>query len=245
MKPFSPIAIAALALSLAACGEKSADNASAPAGPPAAVAAPAGTTWADTVAETPEHGFRMGNPNAPIKLIEFASFTCPHCRDFTAEASGEIREMVNTGKLSFELRRYVRDPLDMTMAMLAGCSGKDAYFAMSDQLFGYQETVFQKIQGVSEAQNQALSALPTDKRFNALADATGLVDFVKQRGISEDQARQCLANGKDAEALAQGVQDATAKYNITGTPSFVLNGAIVENTAAWPQLKAKLTEAGL
>lgn len=244
MKSFSLIALATIALSLSACGEKKAEDGAA-SGPVTAVAAPAGTTWAETVAETPEHGYRMGNPNAPVKLIEFASFTCPHCRDFNAEASEEIRKMVNTGKVSFEARRFIRDALDMTMAMLAGCGGKDTYFAMNDQLFANQNAAFEKAQAMTEQQNKIIGAAPPQQRFILLAEATGLIDFVKQRGISDAQARQCLTNAKQAEVLAKGVDEAVAKYNITGTPTFVLNGTVVENTASWPPLKAKLAESGI
>jgi protein-disulfide isomerase len=245
MKPLHLIAAAVIALSLAACGDKGGNASQGASAPVAAVPPPAGTTWSQTVAETPEHGYVMGNPAAGVKLIEFSSFTCPHCRDFNAESATEIRKMVDTGKLSFEVRRFVRDPLDLTMAMLSRCGGKDPFFAMTEQLFANQSAFVEKAQAMTQAQSQAISTAPPERRFVLLAEVTGLIDFVKQRGISEDQARQCLGDAKEADMLAKGVQDSTAKYNITGTPTFVINGAVVENTASWPPLKAKLAEAGI
>ena len=86
MKAITGLALIALSLSLSACGKKdAASNSSAE--PVAAVAAPAGTSWSATVTQTPEGGFVMGNPQAKVKLIEYGSYTCSHCRDFSAEAS--------------------------------------------------------------------------------------------------------------------------------------------------------------
>jgi protein-disulfide isomerase len=244
VKALPAIALIALSLTLAACGKK--DEGAKPSGEPiAAVAAPAGTRWADTVNETPDGYFVMGNPDAKLKLVEFASFTCSHCRDFSAEASEEIRNIVNTGKMSYELRTFVRDPIDISTALLAGCGGKEVFYPLTEQFFANQNAMFEKAQALGDTQYQQLMSAPPQQRFGQLAGALGLVDFAKQRGISEDQAKQCLANTAAAEKLAKGVQAANAQYKIEGTPSFLINGVLVENVAAWPALQAKLKEAGI
>ncbi|QCI79904.1 hypothetical protein E6W36_11505 [Hankyongella ginsenosidimutans] len=78
------LATLAAALLVAGCGQKSeAANSAAPATTAASGAgATKGANWPGTVSKTKDGGFIMGNPNAPIKLVEFASFTCPHCADF-------------------------------------------------------------------------------------------------------------------------------------------------------------------
>jgi protein-disulfide isomerase len=239
------LALAALIVSLAACGDKEGGNVSAPTGAPvAAVAAPAGTSWADTVAATPEGGFVMGNPNAAIKVAEFASYSCSHCRDFAVESGEEMRALVNSGKVSYELRNFVRDPLDMAMTLLVRCGGKDTFFPLSDQFFGNQAAMFEKAQAMGDAAYQAAMAQPPQQRFITLATATGLLEFAKQRGVAENQARQCLADSGEAEKLAKGVQAATAQYNISGTPTLLINGAVVENVTTWPAMRAKIKEAG-
>lgn len=124
MKVLSGLALIALSLTLAGCGKKDEGNATS-AAPIAAVAAPAGTSWSETVAETPEGNFVMGNPAAKLKLVEYGSFTCSHCRDFAHESSEELKAMVDSGKISYEFRVYVRDPIDITTALLARCGGKD------------------------------------------------------------------------------------------------------------------------
>lgn len=246
MKLLTGLTTTALALSLAACGAKEDGNSTAPSGAPvAAVAAPAGTTWADTVAATPDGGFRMGNPDAKVKVTEFASYTCSHCADFSKQSTEELRAMVDSGKVSFELRNYVRDPLDMTMALLARCSGAGPFFPLSEQFFANQPAMFEKVQAMGDAPYQAAMAAPPQQRFVMLATNTGLLEFAMQRGIAQDQGKQCLADNAAAEKLAASVQQATEKYNISGTPTLLINGTVVENATTWEVLRAKIKEAGV
>lgn len=246
MKRITLTAVIFLALGLAGCGSTDADNASAPvASKIAAVAPPADKQWTDVVSKTAEGGFVEGNPAAPVKVMEFGSFSCPHCRDFSAESAQDVRDMVNSGKVSYEYRTFVRDPLDMTVTILAHCAGAEPFFPLSEQLFANQTPMIQKIQAVGEANYTALLNKPMNERFVALAQASGLIDFVKQRGIAEAKAKQCLSDTKSIEALAKMVQDYTTKYNIQGTPTLFINGTVVENVATWSAMKEKLKEAGI
>ena len=239
MKAITGLALIALSLSLSACGKKdAASNSSAE--PVAAVAAPAGT-----VTQTPEGGFVMGNPQAKVKLIEYGSYTCSHCRDFSAEASEEIRKIVDTGKMSFEFRNFVRDPIDISTSLLARCGGKDVFYPLSEQFFANQNAMFEKAQSLGDPKYQALMSAPPAQRFGNLAAAVGLVDFAKQRGIAEDKAKQCLADTAAAEKLAKGVEAANNQYKIEGTPTFILNDVKIDNVATWATLQPKLKEAGI
>ncbi|MGN6497377.1 MAG: thioredoxin domain-containing protein, partial [Tsuneonella sp.] len=73
--------VAAAGLALAGCGKKADDANTPPASDKAlaSVAAPAGQQWSDVVATTEAGGYRMGNPDAPLKLIDYGSLSCPHC----------------------------------------------------------------------------------------------------------------------------------------------------------------------
>lgn len=246
MKKLTLMSSLALVLALTACGDKDGASEGVPSGEPiAAVPAPAGTSWADTVKATPEGGFVMGNPNAPIKIVEFASLTCSHCAEFSEKGFPTLRDKyVSEGKVSYEIRNYVRDPLDMTAALLARCGGAEPFFPLSDQIFTYQPTLFEKAQGMGEAGYKAAMEAPADERFVKLGEATGLIEFVMQRGISQDQAKQCLADAKNAEKLAEAVQKAGTTYQIEGTPTFLMNGQKLDNVSSWPNLEAKLREAG-
>jgi protein-disulfide isomerase len=241
----APLALALFAL--AACGQSgTGGNASAPAGSVAGKAAPAGTSWADQVVATPEGGFRMGNPDAPIKIVEFGSYTCPHCKDFTEQADGAlVRDYISTGKVSFEYRNFIRDPLDMTVALLARCTGPTAFFPLNLQFFQNQSEMITKIQGAGQGTYESAMSAPANQRFVKLAEMSGLIEFAMQRGVPEAQARQCLADIKQAETLAKSVETATAKYNITGTPTIIMNESKLEDVAAWPQLVERLKGAGV
>ena len=109
-----------LALGIAACGEeKKSETASLSGAPIAAIPPPPGQSWADMVLKTPEGGYRMGNPAAPIKLVEYGSLTCPHCAEVAEKGSAELRDQyVASGRVSFEFRNFVRDPVDLAAAML-------------------------------------------------------------------------------------------------------------------------------
>ncbi len=243
VKAISGIAILALSLTLAACG-KSEEGAKPSGEPIAAVAAPAGTSWSETIAATPEGYFLMGNPSAKVKLVEYGSYTCSHCKDFSAEASEEIKKLVDTGKMSFEFRTYLRDPIDLTTALLARCGGKDIFYPLSEQFFANQSAMFEKVQG-QEAAFKTVEQLPAAQRPGAIAQIAGLVEYAQQRGVSADQAKQCLADTASAEKLAKGVEAANTQYQIQGTPSFLINGVMLDNVATWASLQPKLREAGL
>ena len=118
----SPLRILLLAslgaVALAGCGETKTDQTKEQ-DVIAKVAAPAGKSWSQTVAKTADGGYVMGNPDAPIKVIEFASITCSHCAAFSVESHEEIkRDFIDTGRVSLEVRNFIRDPLDASAAAI-------------------------------------------------------------------------------------------------------------------------------
>lgn len=235
---------ALMSVALVSCGDKEAASSAAKIEAGEAVPPPMGKAWSEVVTRTKDGGYLMGNPAAKVQVVEFASLTCPHCRDFAEQSHTEVEAMVNTGKMSFELRPYVRDPLDMTLFLLAGCNGPEAFYPLSRQLFGNQEAMFQQIQAVGD-KVEALSKEPAEKRFTGMAELTGLIEFVKQRGLPEDRARQCLADTGQIDAAVKSVESANSKYEITGTPTVLINNAVVPDGAQWQMVKNQLKEAGL
>jgi protein-disulfide isomerase len=241
----SMLALLAAPLALAACGSGSDGAGSATSGEPLAkVAAPAGQAWGDVVAKTEEGGYRMGNPDAPIKLIEFGSLTCGHCADFSAASKAELTEsFVNSGRVSFEFRNFVRDPMDLTAAQLTRCGAPESFFALTEQAFGNLNAMFEKVQAAGEQTYAAAMSAPDASRGQAIASLTGLDEFFAARGIAKDQAAQCLANSADARALAERTQKYSEEYAITGTPTFLINGNKVEGNT-WLEIKTALEKAG-
>ncbi|WP_421853774.1 thioredoxin domain-containing protein [Novosphingobium sp.] len=235
-----------LALGLTACGKKDdagSGAATVAAGAPLnAVPPPAGKAWSDVVSVTPEGGYVMGNPNAPIKVIEFGSLTCPHCAEFEEKGYPHLRDdYVAKGTVSLEFRNFVRDPYDTTMAMLVRCGSPDSFFALTEQVYTNQKAIFDQLQPVGPKLQAA--NLPPDQIFKAIGEQGGLIDFFAARGIAKDQGAQCLAKSDAATKLANDTSKAGDTYNVTGTPTFIVNGKNVE-VATWDALEPILKQAG-
>jgi protein-disulfide isomerase len=241
--------LAALAL-LAGCngGESGGDNIAVPAPTPTAAvsgaAAPAGSAWVDKVEQTAEGGFRMGNPDAAIKLIEYGSRTCGHCAAFAATGLDGLKKYVATGKVSFEFRDFLLNPIDLGAALAGQCGGPAPFFTILDQMYAQQAETMKRMPAQNDPFLKEIEALPQQQQIVALAERFGYVDFVKERGVPEAQVRQCLADPARTQALGQRNEAATKQYNIPGTPTFILNGKVLENTGTWPHVEAALKAAG-
>jgi protein-disulfide isomerase len=236
------------ATTLVACkpaADANTDTAS-PAAPVTTKAAPAGEKWVDVVAKTDDGGYRMGNPDAPVKLIEYGSRTCPHCGVFDAEGLPKLKAgPIAAGKLSYEFHDYpVHNQLDLGPILLGQCVEPAQFFPMLDQMFANQQTLIYRSQQISPAEQAKLSNAPPAQVISYLANFYGYVDFVKQRGVPEAKANACLNDSKALEAIAKQTDTANQKYNITGTPTFIVNGKVVPNAAAYEQLEPALKAAG-
>jgi len=241
---FAAIALP-MALGLAACGEKDDGMGGLTGEPIAKIAPPAGKSWAEIVEKTPEGGYRMGNPDAPVKLIEFASLTCPHCKHFAEEGAAQLRDnFVASGRVSWEFRNFILNPIDLTMAMVVRCGAPESFFALTEQTYENQETLIQGWDNASEDQRARVVGLPPAKRYQYIASLIGLQDFYGARGIAADQANACLANGAAAEALVAATSEQSEKYDISGTPGFVINGS-TQDINTWAEIKAKLETLGV
>ncbi|MFN6933636.1 MAG: thioredoxin domain-containing protein [Tsuneonella sp.] len=232
------------ALALASCGSKDAADGEVTEGEAVAtVAPPAGQTWSEVASVTPEGGIVEGNPDAPIKLIEYASHTCGHCAEFAEQGMEPLRaKYIESGKVSFELRNQIHDPIDLTIAVLARCAGPQAFHALAEQSWGNLEQTFAQVQAnqaVLEAASQAQGAA----RFDGIATAAGLYDFFAQRGVSRDQAKACLAKTETATKIAADSDSQSKELNVTGTPTFFINGTNV-GTQTWATLEPMLQRAG-
>lgn len=209
-----------------------------------AVPAPNNGDWSTIVTKTPEGGFLMGNPNAKVKLVEFGSLTCPHCAEFE-ERGGQklIDDYVKKGLVSWEFRNFVRDPFDMTATLLARCGGEASFFGLTRNLFKDQRDWIGKIQAADPAKLQSLQAMSPAQQFSAIADLGGLKQYAAMRGVARAKGEQCLSNEAEINKLVQMNTDAATTYNIPGTPTFLINNEVVDQTATWELLEPKIKEA--
>ena len=241
MKFLAPLALAALAL--VGCS-KGSDTPSAPAAPVAAVTAPAGQNWTETVAQTDE-GFRMGNPDAPVKLVEYGARLCPACKAFAGEGYQPlIEKYVSTGKVSFEFRDFlIHGPVELALAALGRCGGTASFFPILEQSYADQDAFVQKWQAMPPAQQQALIGKPPHEIALTYAEQLGAIDYVKQRGIPDAKARACLADDKQLEAIGAVTDKAGAAGTVTGTPTLIVNGSKVDGIG-WADVEKALKAAG-
>ena len=241
----SYLILGSAALMATACNaEKGASNTTGPEVTATPVAAPNNGDWSTVVAKTPEGGFVMGNPNAKVKLVEFGSMTCPHCAEFEEQgAKSLVDNYVKKGLVSWEFRNFVRDPFDVAASLIARCGGESSFFGMTRGLYAEQRDWVGKIQAADPAKMQALQTMPPAQQFSTIADIAGLKQFAAMRGVPRAKAEQCLADEAAVNQLVQMNSDAGSNYNIPGTPSFLINGTLVDQTAAWVQLEPKIKEA--
>jgi len=212
---------------------------------PAAKASP-GTDWTHVVAATPAGGFVLGNPKAKVKLVEYGSLTCPHCRAFDEEGVPTLLgKYVKSGQVSWEFRNYVRDAADVTAALIARCNGTRGFFPLVRALYHDQPTWFGKAAGTPKDQLEQLAALPPQQQFVGMAKLAGLDAWAAAHGVPPAKTRQCLANIHSVDQLVRMTSDATEQHpDFKGTPTFLINGGLVKDAFTWdrlePQLKAAL-----
>jgi protein-disulfide isomerase len=238
------LAAAALMLPSAACNaEKGTDStANSSATPIKPIAPPAGGDWTKMVANTPQGGVLMGNPNADVKIVEYGSLTCPHCAEFAEKGAPKLIDTyVKTGRVSYEFRNFLRDGLDMALSLVAHCAGPEKFFPLSDAMFRSQREFFERAQAATPEQQQALQASPSPQLF---ADLAGVQQWAAQRGVPSARSSACLANQNLQNPLMQTSSDATTQFpEFSGTPTFILNGEQLKQTATWDKLEPAIRDA--
>jgi len=238
------VAAIALALALVGCGKKSSESGNAASVAPAGPETPyTGQDWTQTVVKTTDGGYRMGKATAPVKLIEYASLTCPHCRDFTRQGAATLKDKyVRTGKVSWEYRNFVLNPLDVAATLVARCQGADTFFPFVEQLYATQNDWVGKFNSVDEKELQQIGTLPQEQQFVKLVDVSGLKDFFKAHGVPEAKIHSCLTNKAGLAELLKIRDHGANDLKVDGTPNFFLDGDRLEAVYDWPGLEAKLRE---
>ncbi|MCX7889389.1 MAG: DsbA family protein [Rhodobacteraceae bacterium] len=147
----------------------------------------------------------LGNPDAPVTVVEYASFTCPHCANFHANVWGEFRKnYVDTGKVRFVYREVYFDKFGLWAAMVARCGGEMRYFGIADMIYDTQRD------WIGDG---------TDATIAANLRKIGL-----KAGMTADQVDACLNDNAMARAMVEAFQKNSAADGVEGTPTFLING---------------------
>ena len=198
--------------------------------------------WTATIVATPEGGFRMGNPNAQVKLVEYGSLTCAHCAAFArAGVPTLLATYVRSGKVSYEYRNYILNGLDVVASVIARCGGPGRFFPVADRFYATQSEWMGRLAALSAVQKSQLQALPEPMRTTRLADLTGLTALAAQQGLAPAAAKRCLADQASLDRL-DAIAAAAEAQGVSSTPTFFINGANI-GTQTWATLEPILRES--
>lgn len=196
--------------------------------------------WSLVAARTAEGGFRMGNPAAPVQLVEYFSTTCPHCAHFAAEGTPVlIRNYVRTGRVSLEYRNYVLNGIDVAASLISRCAPPRGYFEMTHFLLANQAQWTAGVSRLTPAQRAEIQALPPLRLAQRLIAVLGLDAIAARYGVTPAIRAACLSSQARFDELDTLEHGGETRFGVTGTPTFVINGRSV-GPQTWASLEPML-----
>jgi protein-disulfide isomerase len=176
-----------------------------------------GFEFEETASEFGLQEMTLGDPDAPVTIVEYASFTCPHCARFHADGFKQLKaDFIDTGKINFVYREVFFDRPGIWASMVARCGGPEKFHGITDLLYKSQSTWSRA--GTPEAIVAELG------KIGRLA------------GLDGETLDACLQDAEKAENLNKWQTENLAADGINSTPSFVINGKKYSNMA-YPEMK--------
>lgn len=170
--------------------------------PVAAVSSARAQSADDLMASGPLPEKMLGEADAPVTIVEYASMTCGHCANFHTGTLPAIKEKyIDTGKVRLVFREFPLDPRATAASMLARCAGDDQFFPMVDVLFKQQTTWA-----------RADDARPP------------LLQIARLAGFTQDSFEACLKNQELLDKIAEIRRRAAEDFGVNSTPTFFING---------------------
>lgn len=200
-----------------------------------------------TVAVRTEHGHLLGNPKADARLIEFVSYTCGHCANFAREGDPVMDlTLLMPGDMSIEVRPVIRNAIDLTISLLVACGDEMNFKALHNDFMLSQSKWMAKIQSAPKSQQAIWQRADKASRLNA-ASALDFDDKLTAKGMSIAEVRTCISDDVAAQKLIDNSNASSAEFGLRGTPSFALDGELLDGVHHWatlePVLVAKLRPA--
>jgi protein-disulfide isomerase len=163
----------------------------------------------------------QGSPKAPIVMLEYAAPSCPHCAHFDMDFFPQLKQQyIDTGKIYYIFRVFPLNAADVAAEGIARCLPADNYFPFIDLLFRNQ--------------------VKWDPEYPGTDVHAGLLEMGRIVGLSETQADTCMSNQAVSAKVSQVGQEATTKYAINSTPTFIVNGQVHGPFTDWAEVKAFL-----
>ena len=191
------------------------------------------------VVATPQGSHVIGRVNAPVKLVEYVSYTCPHCAAFEKEGADTVLLMlVRPGKVTLEVRPFLRNIIDVAATLMVNCGAPSRFQGNHAAVMRNQEKWLVQ---PSDAQVQRWNSGDLPTRLRAVASDMQLYPLLEARGYARADLDRCLANEAMVKAIAAENQAATAA-GVNGTPSFLIDGKL-QDAHSWDGLKPLLEAA--
>ncbi len=211
----------------------------------AASGAIAGSSSYINQVQVTDGGHRIGNPDAKVSVLEFVSYTCPACANFTRFHHGALElAYVSTGDVTLEIRHIIRDPIDLTAVMLTNCGPASKFPQNHKAIMLGQDKWLPRAQSASAAQRSRWATGTGASRRRAIASDMGFYAVMETRGYRRTDIDRCLADEAKATKLAEASEANGAKYFVSSTPSFAIDGVTLAGTHSWdllePQIRARL-----
>ncbi|RVT83177.1 DsbA family protein [Rhodobacteraceae bacterium CCMM004] len=151
----------------------------------------------------------LGDPDAPVTVVEYASFTCPHCATFHAGPFQQLKaDYIDTGKVHFIYREVYFDRYGLWAGMIARCGGEERYFGIADLIY--------------ERQREWAQGEPADI-------AAALRRVGKTAGLTDEELDACLSDADKAQAMVAKWQSHAEEDEVQSTPSFLIDGTKYTN----------------
>jgi len=153
-----------------------------------------------------------GNPEATVEVMEYASFTCPHCASFHTAPYKQLKsEYIDTGKIRFVYREVYFDRFGLWASLVARCGGPEKFFGLTELIYAGQS------------------------QWTRAGEPAAIVEELRKigrlAGLDNDALEACLQDGEQAQALVAWYQENAEADGIESTPSFVINGKKYSNMA--------------
>ncbi len=230
LKPLLPAAAAVLALATGVAAAQDLSRLQSAFEPKAK-----SSNFQNTVTRT-ERGHLIGNPEADTTLVEFISYTCPHCADFAARGEPALDVvLLGPGKIKVEVRPVIRNGLDLAVTLLANCGDPAQFKVRHRTLILAQADWLGKARAAPQSQQAIWQRGDKAGRTNA-ASALGLTAMLAAKGQSKAELDACVANDAAAQKLLlNGEADAT-EFGVNSTPSFAMDGKLLAEVHSWEDL---------
>jgi protein-disulfide isomerase len=179
--------------------------------------------WTQAVVSTPV-GWRVGNPQAKIKLVEYGSLNCPQCAHYSEFATAPIMAAVKAGRASFEYRPFLIFPHDIAATLIARCVPAARRFGFIESYYHATDGFNDKLRAADPASLKGANIAETNRK---LVVASGMAPLAARFGLTPTTVNRCVSDPA-GRAWLQDAYSKAKEAGVTGTPTFLINGKKVE-----------------